>query len=363
MRRFLVIPAAAAASWLLFAQPASACGGLVARNGAVRLERTTTLAAYHQGVERYVTSFQYAAAQDDFGSIIPLPGVPTDVRKAGSWTLQRLERETHPQPVFDGPFRAASVASTAPGAQVLLQTAVDALDITVLSGGGPAVLDWVKAHGYAVSADAPAMVNFYAQRSPVFLAARFNAARARARGQVGGDGTPVLITIPTPNPWVPFHILSLAKGSLEPVQADVFLLTDRAPTLLGLDSGVSIQASEAATPALLDDLRSDRDSDWVPNRAWLTFVKIDTAAGKLTHDLAIDASGAAAPSPVQAAYDPTGAVPLAQPVGLRPVHTPHIGSPNHDLSAIIVLSICGAVLALGAVALVAGRRAHARIGR
>jgi hypothetical protein len=152
----------------------------------------------------------------------------------------------------------------------------------------------------------------------------------------------------------------LAKGALEPVQADVFLLTDRAPTLLGLDSGVSIQASEAASTTLLSDLRSDRDSDWVPDRSWLTFVRIDTAAGKLTHDLAIDASGADVPSPLQAGYNPTGPVPAAQAVGLRPVTKPHIGGTNHDGVLIALVSVLAGIFVLGGFALVFGRRTMAQ---
>src|SRR5262249_38383561 len=85
------------------AAPAGACGRLVAPNGAVRLDRTTTLAEYHDGVEHYVTSFQYAGGETNFGSIIPLPGVPSDVERAGGWTLQRLEKEVQPpEPVFAG---------------------------------------------------------------------------------------------------------------------------------------------------------------------------------------------------------------------------------------------------------------------
>ena len=326
MRRMLVFSAVACGGSILLAQAAMACGGLVAPNGAVHLEQTTTLAAYHEGIEHYVTAFQYAGTPSDFGSIIPLPGVPTDVRRAGSWTLQRLERETRP-PHSAFPLEAAAAAGLP--AQVLLQTTVDALDITVLSGGGQAVVDWVKAHGYGVSADAPAMIDFYARRSPVFLAARFDAAAARARGQLAGDGTPVQITIPTPNPWVPLHILSLAKGTLAPVQADVYLLTDRAPALLGLDPGVAVQVSEPATASLLGDLRSDRDSSWVPDQAWLTLVRVDTTAGRLAHDLAVDATGASQPSPVQAAYDPTGPAPPATQVGLRPIRFNLAAAPSH----------------------------------
>ena len=72
---------------LLGAQPALACGGLVGPGGTVQLARTTTLASYHQGVEHYLTSFTYSGGGAKFGSIVPLPGVPTDVSKGGEWTL------------------------------------------------------------------------------------------------------------------------------------------------------------------------------------------------------------------------------------------------------------------------------------
>lgn len=361
MRRILTFIGIVALSGIATAGPALACGGLVAPNGAVRLNQTTTLASYHEGVEHYVTAFQYAGTVDNFGSIIPLPGVPTEVERGGRWTLQRLERETHPVvPEASGGASRATAAAAAP-AQVLLQTTVDALDITVLSGGGQAVIDWVRAHGYTVSADAPAMLDFYARRSPVFLAARFDA--TRARGQLVGDGTPVQITIPTPEPWVPLHILSLDKGSLEPVQADVYLLTDHSPALLGLDPGVAVQASEPASSSLLDDLRSDTDTGWIPPAAWLTFIRVDTAAGALVHDLAIDPSGAIRPSPVQAGYDPTSGVPGAQLAGLRPVRAtlsaPALpgGGRSHPGAVIAGAAlVAGCVAAFAVVTLLVGRR-------
>jgi hypothetical protein len=299
------------------AAPAGACGGLVAPNGAVRLDRTTTLAAYHDGVEHYVTSFQYAGGGTNFGSIIPLPGVPSEVKKAGSWTLQRLEREVNPPRALSAD--AGFATSAAPAAQVLLQTTVDALDITVLKGGGPEVLAWVKAHGYAVSNDAPAMLDFYASRSPIFLAARFDATKAAARQEQSGDGTPIQITIPTPNPWVPLHILSLAKVPEAPVVADVFLLTDHAPALLGLDGGVQIQAGEPASASLLSDLRSDQNSEWIPGQGWLSYITINTSAGQLNHDLAIDVSGAGHPSVIQAGFQTADTAPAPKIVAFDPV--------------------------------------------
>src|SRR5688572_7864695 len=81
---------------VVLAAPAWACGGLIAPNGAVGLVKTSTLAAYHDGVEHYVTQFEFAGAKGEFGSIVPLPGVPTKVRKGGDWTLDRLAIEVQP---------------------------------------------------------------------------------------------------------------------------------------------------------------------------------------------------------------------------------------------------------------------------
>ena len=52
---------AGAAVLLAGAGPAGACGGLVGENGTIELFRTSTLAAYTDGVERYVTSFEFTA--------------------------------------------------------------------------------------------------------------------------------------------------------------------------------------------------------------------------------------------------------------------------------------------------------------
>src|ERR1700756_3616626 len=84
------------AALIALAPAAGACGFLVSPNGSVDLERATTLAAYFHGVEHYITSFEFSGATASFGSIIPLPGRPTTVERAGDWTLQRLEREVNP---------------------------------------------------------------------------------------------------------------------------------------------------------------------------------------------------------------------------------------------------------------------------
>jgi Uncharacterized protein conserved in bacteria (DUF2330) len=303
MRRRSLPLAAVVAALLLGAQPALACGGLVGPGGTVRLARTTTLAGYADGVEHYLTSFTYAGGGARFGSIVPLPGVPSQVAKGGEWTLQRLVRETQPQPVF---LRAEATALVAAPAEELLTARVDALDLTVLRGGGRAVGEWARAHGFGLSVDAPEVLDFYAARSPIFLAASFDARRAAARGQGLGSGTPVHLTIPTANPWVPLRILGLGHRPADPIQADVYLLTDRRPALLpgpvdGGRRGVALERSGPASAQLLADLRADKGMGWLPaSSMWLSWLRVDTTAGALTHDLAVDASGRGRPSAVAA---------------------------------------------------------------
>ena len=293
----------------LSAAPALACGGLIGPNGAVNLLRTTTFAGYHDGVEHYVTSFEFAGGGGAFGSLTPLPGIPTSVEKGGDWTLQRLLRET--DPIRErAALLSLDAASPSASAEVLMEVTIDALDLTVLRGGAAEVGTWATDHGFRLPPDAPEVLDFYAQRSPIFLAAAFDGDAAAARGQNVGDGTPVHISIPTDNPWVPLRILALGKQSSEVVEADVYLMTDRAPALLPAPdgfNGMSLEHSQPATDLLLADLRSDRGMEWVPDQAWLTKVAIDAKAPQIGFDLAIDASGAGLPSRVAAGLDMPGA--------------------------------------------------------
>jgi hypothetical protein len=303
MKRLFAGVLALVATLIASAQPAAACAGLIGPNGAVNLLRTTTFAGYHDGIEHYVTSFQFGGGSGQFGSLIPLPGAPTDIIRGGDWTLQRLIRETA---VFSRKeaFPAPRIA-LADAAIILQQVKIDALDITILKGGGAAVATWATEHGFRLPPDAPEVLDFYAARSPIFMAAVFDADAAKARGQKIGDGTPVHLTIPTAAPWVPLRILGLGKSPADRVDADVYLLTDAKPAMLPAPLGINgmrIDHSAAATESLLNDLRSDKGMEWVPTSGWLSKVVIDGSAAQLKYDLAISAT-AVAPSPVAAGLE------------------------------------------------------------
>ena len=347
MRKALLAIVIGLVATVLGAGPALACGGLIGRNGSVNLVKTTTLAAWHDGVEHYVTAFKFAGAGGEFGSIIPLPDVPTSVERGGDWTLQRLVREVAPQPELRAVSSANSGAAVAADAQVLLETRIDALDITVLRGGGQAVGEWATKNGFLLTPDTPEVLDFYASRSPIFLAARFNGEAAQAKGLAIGDGTPVHITIPTPQPWVPLRILSVGLKPAERINADVFLLTDRRPTLLPGDSapGMALDRSGPANSRLLNDLRSDKGMDWIPQSMWLSYLKVEALPSQLTYDLAVDATGAGQPSPTAAGLD------LGQPASPGVVTTDGGGTPA------LPWALAGvAVLALAAGGVLVARR-------
>ena len=334
-RRLAMALGGSALALMLVASPTLACGGLIGPNGAVNLLQTTTFAGYHDGVEHYITAFQFQGGGGAFGSITPLPGIPSSIEKGGDWTLQRLVRETSPQVEFD----AARLGAQVPGAVEIMKVRIDALDVTVLQGGSADVGQWAAAHGFRLPPDAPEVLEFYAKRSPIFLAAVFDADAAAARGQSVGDGTPVHVTIPTPNPWVPIRILALGKTGAGRIDADVFLLTDRAPAFLPAptgSNGMRLDHSDAASQSLLDDLRADKGMAWIPAAGWLTKIAVDAEAPQLSYDLAIDASGQGVPSWVQAGFDAPPPLVIESATWTRAV-----------LAAIVALGVLIVVVAFG----------------
>ena len=201
------------------------------------------------------------------------------VRGGGDWTLQRLVQETDPAPV--ALFADAAAGRQAAGeAEVILDKTIDALDITVLRGGGDEVGLWAKNHGFG-RCPTRRRSSISMPTEPDLHGRRVRCGRAAACGQAIGDGTPVHLTIPTDNPWVLLRILGLGKATGEAVEADVYLLTDRRPAMLipvlsSAHAAWSLTMRAPATDALLTDLRSDVGMEWVPNDAWLTAMVVDS---------------------------------------------------------------------------------------
>lgn len=284
---------------LIQAPSALACGALVAPNGSVRLARATTLVAWHAGVERYLSSFSYQGNVSNIGWIIPLPAVPTSIVEGGAWTLQRLELETHPVP----PTARFASAQSAGAAIVLQQVKIEALNITVIRGSGPEVVNWATGNGFTVPAEVRAHLLTYAQGSPIFMAAKYDTSAAQARHLLQGDGTPILITMPTKHIWVPLEVL--AYGT-QPVQADLFLLTDQPVYTTDLAAevgqssvnsqvpnapGFELAFQEKMTPSLYHDLSTDRNMGWVRSDSWLTYLTLSATEPTVTYDMGVSSTG------------------------------------------------------------------------
>ena len=297
MRRLLAIGGGVAAATILQVTPALACGGLVAPDGDVRLDKATTFVAWHDGVEHYVTSFAYQGKVADVGWIVPLPSVPSKIEAAGKWTLQRLEREFNPPPRFL--LAEGAAAPVANDSIVVEHVQVEALDITVLKGSGKAVIDWCIHNGFLLPPDTKAHLLKYAKGSPVFMAAKYNTSIAQQRGQNAGDGVPLLITMNTPQLWVPLEVL--ADDNTQ-VVADLFLLTDtqlraqNSPLFLaGLFGGQNVDGAAGFTlvrqqpmsDALHQDLAGDRNMSWVPASGYVSYLTLNAASDTVTYDLGI----------------------------------------------------------------------------
>jgi hypothetical protein len=282
------------------ALPALACGGLVATNGTVQLERAATLIAWHDGIEQYMTSFTFQGDVKSLGWIVPLPAVPLKIQEGGAWTLQRLALETHPQPRS---LFAPGVENAASGVQVLQQVKIEALNITVLKGSGPAVLDWCAQNGFVVNGDARDHLLKYGQGTPIFMAVKYDVAAALAKGQTSGEGWPVLITMRTPRPWVPLEVLAIDG---QQVNADLYFLTDEPLNISALDvltgqsavgagvpgaPGMKVAFQERMNPQLYHDLSTDRNMGWVRPDGWLTYVTLDAPAEQVTYDLSVTSDG------------------------------------------------------------------------
>lgn len=297
----LAMPFCVLALFLLQTQQALACGGLVAPDGDVRLERASTLIAWHNGVEHYLTSFAYQGSAPGVGWIVPLPAVPQSIQDGGAWALQRLNIESHIQ---QRALFAPDINTTSAGsAQVIEQVQIEALDVTVVKGSGQQIVDWAVQNSFYLNGETRDHLLAYAKGSPFFMAAKYDTRAAQARNQSQGDGVPLLITMRVPHPWVPLEVLALDG---QQVQADLYFLTDMPLNISDFNARIGQQAVGSEIPGatgfklafqekmgtqLYQDLSRDRNMSWVWPDSWFTYLSLDAPSEQVTYDLGISTTG------------------------------------------------------------------------
>ena len=248
MHRLLLVPIAAVILVLVTGSAAFACGSLIGPNGAVELVRTSTLAAWHGGVEHYVTNFEFESDQTSFGSIIPLPAEPTNVKRDGAGPCSGWHTRSRPSdersPAMSPRRRPRRAASTCSRRHASTRSTSRSSARRRCHGrrlGG-------RSRGSISPPTRPRCWSSTRTASPYFMAAKFDATATVAQGLDSGDGIPVHLTIPVDRPWVPLRILGTGMPASEQVQADVFLLTDDEPALLGgSGAGLRLERSEPAS--------------------------------------------------------------------------------------------------------------------
>lgn len=282
---------------LVLALPAAAfaCGGLVAGKHAEVLTKATSLAAWVDGIEHYITGFEFAGAAESFGYIIPLPAPPTEIRKGGDWTLERLEREAFPPPpVSERAFLSADAAGGG-SVEVLKAVKIDSLDIKVVRGGGRDVAAWAREHDFLMTPDTDDLLATY--RANIFALAKFDKVEAGQKF-VRGQGVVIDFEIPLPGPWIPLRILSLGKHEAEIVNAHLFMLTPERPVITPRPDtikGMTVVRDEWANELLINDLRSDTGTQWIPEKMWFTALELQAPSPTVTYDIAALGAGGIMP--------------------------------------------------------------------
>jgi Uncharacterized protein conserved in bacteria (DUF2330) len=366
MRKRFAILILLFAFFLLQAQSVFACGGLIAPDGEVVLSRATTLVAWHNGIEHYLTTFQYQGNVSRLGWIVPLPAVPLKIEDGGAWSLQRLGLESHPQPkVF---FGGVDTAASAPSATVLQRVKIEALNITVIRGSGPEILNWANSNGFILNSDISNHLLVYAKGSPIFMAAQFDTSAAKKRGEQSGDGTPILITMKTEHIWVPLEVLALDGNQ---VGADIYLLTDKpvftsdVGAIMGQSSvgsnvpgatGFTLAFQEQMNDTLYHDLSTDRNMGWVWRDSYMTYLALDAPSNAVSYDMGVSSTGV-----IKLAH--FGTAPVAVVDGLVASNLPQwmpllpLGTPAFLLDVFIGLSIIGGIVLIAR----GKRRGRARV--
>ena len=207
---------------------------------------------------------------------MPLPDVPTDVSRAGDWTLQRLAQEVAPPPEAGAEAVGAAVGRHV-GREVILETQSTPSTSRCSAGGGDEVGQWAARQRLPAHARRPRGARLLRRPQPgvhgrqVRRLARRGPGPGRRR-QHADHGT-----IPTDDPWVPLRILGLGLDDDRTVEADVFLLTDEEPDLLAGGTGLTVERSEPAATCCSTTCGPTWAWSGCPRSMWLSYLTLDAA--------------------------------------------------------------------------------------
>jgi HEAT repeat protein len=197
--------------WLLLICNADADGCFVFHwNKQLDINEPTQKAIilHYQGREDLVLQVKYEGPAEEFGWLIPVPGLP-DVKKGSMDCFYEVSRLTQERfPAFWSRGKSEDV-----GVKVIQIKTVGAYEVAVLSATNAAGLgDWLDAHNFAFPKEKQAVLDGYVKKQWYFVAAKIDPDRNGFALQPGVPrGTPDRRTIS------PSTRKKLANGELHPL--------------------------------------------------------------------------------------------------------------------------------------------------
>lgn len=207
---------ALALAGLLDARPAAACGGFFCSQSPVdqRAERIVFAIDEEAGTTDMIVQIQYAGRADDFAWVVPLGAVPLDGSLATFPQAAMVALDAGTAPAFapsrDCVARAGGeeLAEPSPvglGVDVHVREVVGPYDTAVVSSEDPgALVEWLRANGFRVTAAMEPYVAMYTREGSVFLALRLT-----GESDVE-DIAPLRMTLPGTAPGIPLRMTAIA---------------------------------------------------------------------------------------------------------------------------------------------------------
>jgi HEAT repeat protein len=211
------------------------------KQGDVNEPTQKVIILYDQGREDLVLQARYEGPAQEFGWLIPVPGLP-EVKQGSMncfYDLSRLTRE----PLWPEEFNPVSLVSsssrTGPVKAVEIKT-IGAFEVTVLSTQDTnSLAEWLVAHDFVLPKEKQSLLDGYIKNRWYFVAARVNPNEkgfvlksgpprkaplppSASQGAVGGELHPLIISFPSGKCVYP---LALSAAGAEPSEVSVMVLS------------------------------------------------------------------------------------------------------------------------------------------
>lgn len=204
---------------ILFARPASACGGLFCRNNPVDQNAERIIFTDNgDGTVTAIIQIQYSGFDEDFSWILPMPAAISneDLAVPDTAVTAFTELELATNPVFIPPptpdcaqvdvmMSEGAAPGSGSGVEVFAEGEVGPYQFAVIGSENPdELVTWLRDNGYRVTPEMEPLIDVYVEEQFVFLAMQL----APEFGVQ--DIQPIAVTYPSTQPMIPLRLTAVA---------------------------------------------------------------------------------------------------------------------------------------------------------